>query len=128
MSALMIALLLTLSIKAIPIAGDYLQGTLYRYSLYAKTRLPEDQRIITYGINNPSIVFYSDRKIINAGNKNDVKAALMKNGEYSIAIAKTKKAEDLIDLGFKVIESDEKYALLEKKITRLTGAATTSKK
>jgi len=115
MSALMIAFLLMLSIKAVPIAGDYLQGSLYRYSLYAKTKLHEDQKIIAYGINNPSIVFYSDRKIINAGNKDDVKATLMKNGEYSIAITKTRKIEDLKDLGFKVIESDEKYALLEKK-------------
>ena len=39
----------------------------------------------------------------------------MKNGENSIAIAKAKKVEDLKDLGFKVIESDGKYALLEKK-------------
>lgn len=115
MSALMIAFLFVLSMKAIPIAGDYLQGSLCRYSLYAKTRLHGDQRIITYGINNPSIVFYSGRKIINAGNKDDVKAALMKNGENSIAIAKTKKVEDLIGLGFKVIESDGRYALLEKK-------------
>ena len=115
MSALMLAFLLMLSIKATPLAGDYLQGSLYRYSLYAKTNLPGDQRIITYGINNPSIVFYSGHKVINAGNKDDIKAALMKNGEYSIAITKTRKADDLKDLGFKVIESDEKYALLEKK-------------
>jgi len=115
MSALMLAFLFMLSIKTIPIAGDYLQGSLNRYSLYAKTKLHGDQRIIAYGINNPSIVFYSGRKIINAGNKEDVKAALMKNGENSIAITKTKKVEDLKDLGFKVIESDEKYALLERK-------------
>jgi hypothetical protein len=115
MSALMIAFLSMLSIKAIPIAGDYLQGSLNRYSLYAKTKLHGDQRIIAYGINNPSIVFYSGRKIINAGNKDDVKAALMKNGENSIAITKTRKVEDLKDLGFNVIESDERYALLEKK-------------
>ena len=114
-STLMIAFLLMLSIKTVPIASDYLQGSLYRYSLYAKTRLHVGQRIIAYGINNPSIVFYSGRKIINAGSKDDVKAALMKNGENSIAIAKTTKVEDLKDLGFNVIESDNKYTLLEKK-------------
>ena len=114
-STLMIAFLLMLSIKTVPIASDYLQGSLYRYSLYAKTRLHVGQRIIAYGINNPSIVFYSGREIINAGNKDDVKAALMKNGENSIAIAKTRKVQDLKDLGFNVIESDNKYTLLEKK-------------
>ncbi len=115
MSALMLAFLLMLSIKAVPIASDYLQGSLYRYSLYAKTRLQGDQRIIAYGINNPSVVFYSGRKIINAGNKDDIKRAVIKNGDYSIAITKAVKVHDLKDLGFNLIESDDKYALLEKK-------------
>jgi maleate cis-trans isomerase len=111
----MIIFLLMLSLKAVPLASEALQGTLNRYSLYAKTNLPDDQRVIVYGINNPSIVFYSGHKIINAGSKNDVKAALDTQGKISITITKTKNVEDLKELGFNIIERDKKYALLERK-------------
>lgn len=115
MSALMLLLLLGLSVTALPLASDYLQGALHRYSLYAKMKLHEDQRIIVYGINNPSIVFYSGHKIMHTGSRDDVKAALMHDGKPFIAITKIRKVDDLRELGFTVIESDKKYALLEKK-------------
>jgi len=66
-------------------------------------------------MNNPSIVFYSGHKIITAKSRDDIKAALDTNGRISIAITKTKKVDDLKALGFEVIDSDERYALLEKK-------------
>ena len=115
LSALMCIFLLTLSLKALPLASDYLQGTLNRYSLYAKSKLQGDQKVIAYGMNNPSIVFYSGHKIITAKSRDDIKAALDTNGRISIAITKTKKVDDLKALGFEVIDSDERYALLEKK-------------
>ncbi len=114
-SALMMIFLFLLSVYALPLAGDYLQGTLYRYSLYAKAKLQGDQRIIAYGINKPSIVFYSGHKIISASNKDDVKEALDANKLPCIAITKIKKIDDLKELGFNLIESDETYALLERK-------------
>ncbi len=114
-SALMMIFLFLLSVYALPLAGDYLQGTLYRYSLYAKSKLQGDQRIIAYGINKPSIVFYSGHKIISASNKDDVKEALDANKLLCIAITKIKKIDDLKELGFNLIESDETYALLERK-------------
>jgi 4-amino-4-deoxy-L-arabinose transferase-like glycosyltransferase len=113
-SALMMAFLFVLSVHGLPLAGDYLQGTLYRYSLYAKTKLQGDQRIIAYGINKPSIVFYSGHKIISAGNKDDVKAALDPRRQIYIAITRIKKIDELKELGFNVIERDDKYAVLEK--------------
>lgn len=135
-SALMIVFLLVLSIKALPLVNQYLQGTLYKYSLYAKERLHNDERIITYGINNPSIVFYSGHKIINIGNKDELKALMTRKGDSAslaesqatkkgiisemqfytrtIAIAKAKDIEVFKDLGFNLLEKDGMYAILER--------------
>ncbi len=103
-----------LLVKALPAADGYLQGTLYRYSLYAKEKLLPDERIIAYGINKPSIVFYSGHKIINAGSENDLKG-LMDKTPHAFVIAKTKDSGVIESLGFNVVESDAQYALFEKK-------------
>ncbi len=114
-SALVMAYLIILSAKSVPIASNFLQGALHRYSLYAKSRLQPEQRIIVYKVNMPSILFYSDRKIINTGSVADMETALQSEGKPFLAITKTKQIEHLIPMGFEVIESDKKYALLEKK-------------
>ncbi|MFN3481068.1 MAG: ArnT family glycosyltransferase [Thermodesulfovibrionales bacterium] len=111
-SFLMIAFLLVLSIKVLPLASQHLQGTLYKYSLYAKERLQGDERIITYGMNNPSIVFYSGHRIINVGDREQLSS--LKNAGRLI-IAKAKDIETLKDLGFNLIERDKGYAILERK-------------
>lgn len=127
LSCLMMAFLLVLSIRAVPVANQYLQGTLYKYSLYAKDRLRGDEKIIAFRINNPSIVFYSGHKIVNARSKDDLLSIINKgvsekskilwnsNGGKLIAISKTKDIEVLKDLGFKLIEDDGRYAILEGK-------------
>lgn len=109
---LMIAFLLVLSIWVLPLANQYLQGTLYRYSLYAKERLQGDERIITYGINNPSILFYSGHRVINVGNREQI-ASLKNYGR--LIIAREKDIEILKDLGFNLVEMDNGYAILERK-------------
>lgn len=111
LSVLMIAFLYVLSIKALPIANHYLQGTLYRYSLYAKERLQGDERIIAYGINNPSIVFYSGHRVINVGNRDQL-LSLINGGR--LLIAKTKDIEALKGLGYNLLERDKNYAILER--------------
>lgn len=123
----MIVFLIVISTMVLPVANQYLQGTLYKYSLYAKDRLRGDGKIIAYGINNPSIVFYSGHKIVNARSKDDLLSIISKgvpqkskifgdsNGGKSIAISKTKDIEVLKDLGFKLIEDDGRYAILEGK-------------
>ncbi|HKN19235.1 MAG TPA: glycosyltransferase family 39 protein [Dissulfurispiraceae bacterium] len=108
-------LMAVLLVKALPAAGDYLQGTLYRYSLYAKEKLPPDERIITYGINNPSIVFYSGHKIIHAGSENELKALMDTTRHHELIIAKTKDRGKIEALGFNALEMDSRYALFEKK-------------
>lgn len=112
-SALMAVFLLLLSAKALPLANRALQGTLHKYSLYARNRLGENERIITYGINNPSIVFYSDRRIIRAWKKEEL-LPLIRQGGRALTIAKAKEIESLKELGFNVLEEDGRYAILEK--------------
>ena len=112
---LMGILIAVLLVKALPAAGEYLQGTLYRYSLYAKEKLPPDERIITYGINNPSVVFYSGHKIIHVGSENELKTLTDAARHHSLVIAKTKDLGKIDALGLNVLEMDSNYALLEKK-------------
>jgi 4-amino-4-deoxy-L-arabinose transferase-like glycosyltransferase len=105
--AVFFAVLLT---GALPLASDYLQGTLHKYSLYAKGRLMPDEGVIVFGINNPSIAFYSERKIINAHDKADL-SSLVKKGAHAVAISKANDASLLQDSGYTLIESDTHYAL-----------------
>lgn len=114
MSAIMAAFLIVLSLQALPIANDYLQRTLYRYSLMAKDRLRSGDRTITYQINNPSILFYSGHKIISPGNRDEL-LELIKHGKENMAITKSKEIEVFRELGFNLVEKDEKYAILQRK-------------
>jgi len=110
----MIVFLFILLLKALPIANQYLQGTLHKYSLYARDRLYIDESLIVYSINNPSIVFYSDHKVITIRDKNDV-MGLMKNGRRAIIITKAKDIDVFENMGFNLLEKDERYAILERK-------------
>ena len=113
-AGLMTVLLAILLTKALPLASDYLQGTLHKYSIYAKERLVKDEGVIVFGINNPSIAFYSERKIISANNKEELDS-LARKGVHAVAISKAKDMELLRDSGYTLIESDGRYALLETK-------------
>jgi len=114
MSSLMIFFLSILVIKALPIASQYLQGSLHKYSLYAKDRLRANDLFIVYELNNPSIIFYSDHKALIVMNKDDLTASI-KNGQHAIVITKMKNAEFVKQTGFTLLEKDDRYALLERK-------------
>jgi len=113
LAVLMVLFLSVLSIKALPIISQYLQGTLHKYSLYAKEKLSPDENIFVYGINNPSIVFYSGHKVIPLKGKNDL-ITLSDNGHHAFVITKTKHVSIIENLGFHVLERDERYAILER--------------
>lgn len=112
-SALMGILLLLLCAKALPVASRSLQGALHEYSLYAKNRLAKDERIISYRINNPSIVFYSDHRTIRVGEREEL-IPLLVPGRRALVVAKAKEIESLRELGFNVLKEDRQFALLEK--------------
>ncbi len=114
LSCIMFLFLSILSVKALPIVNRHLQGTLYKYSLYAGQAAQGDDRIITYGLNNPSIVFYSGHKVLNTRNKNEL-LPYITSGKGRIAIAKVKDIEALRNLNFSLLESDGTYAILERK-------------
>lgn len=110
-SGLAVLSLIILSVSAFPLASRQLQATLHKYSLYAGAQLPEGEGIIAYGINNPSIVFYSGRKVVHLRNKDELRTT--DNAPFVIT-----KAEDIKTIesaGFKLLETDGKYAILEKK-------------
>ncbi len=110
---MMVTFLLLLSVKALPMANRQLQGTLHKYSLYARERLNREEKIIVYGINNPSIVFYSDRRIVRVGNRDEMKPFLARVGRL-LLITKAKEVAGLTQLGFHVLDEDGRYALLER--------------
>jgi 4-amino-4-deoxy-L-arabinose transferase-like glycosyltransferase len=114
LSGLMIIFLSILVMRAVPIASHYLQGSLHKYSLYAKEKRDADSRLIVYDLNNPSIIFYSDRKAIIARNQDELTASL-NNSLPALVITKTKNAELVKNLGFTLLEKDDNYALLERK-------------
>lgn len=114
MSALMVAFLLLLSVKALPLANQRLQGTLYKFSLFAKEGLSDGGTLITSGINNPSVVFYSDHRIKKVDGPHDL-LSLIKDGKKAIIIARSDDLEILEALGLKLLSKDEKYALFETK-------------
>ena len=113
-AGLMAVFLAVLLMRALPLASDHLQGTLHKYSLYAKDRLRENEGVIVFGMNNPSIAFYSERRILNANSKEDL-MSLKNKGMHAVAISKAKDVDLLRDSGYTLIESDTRYAIFETK-------------
>jgi 4-amino-4-deoxy-L-arabinose transferase-like glycosyltransferase len=106
--------LYTTLLELFPSINKYLQGSLYKYSLYAKEKLNKNEKLMVMGLNNPSIVFYSGRKIIPIRNKEEFKKFSSEN-KYNIIITKIKYVDYLSSSGFEIIEKDKNYAILEKK-------------
>lgn len=99
--------------KGLPIAGEKLQGDLHRYSLLAGERLKGDERIITFKINNPSIVFYSGHNVARVNSREELMPLLAIKGRL-ISITKVSDAKVLEEAGFRVLERSESYAVLER--------------
>jgi 4-amino-4-deoxy-L-arabinose transferase-like glycosyltransferase len=113
MSSVIFAFMVTVILTALPVANNYLQGSLYEYSLYGKEKARPDERIIAYGINFPSIVFYSDHKVANVRGRDALQLYLRQHDDR-IAIAKIKDLDVFNDTGFKVLKQGNRYALLER--------------
>jgi 4-amino-4-deoxy-L-arabinose transferase-like glycosyltransferase len=114
MGALLFAFLLLLSVRVLPLVSQTLQGTLHDFSLAAKNRLGAEGTLITLGINNPSIVFYSDHMIKKIDSFEDLFPLPGDKGKV-LLIAKTHDSDILEASGFTLLSKGEKYALFEKK-------------
>ncbi|MDA8163303.1 MAG: glycosyltransferase family 39 protein [Desulfobacteraceae bacterium] len=114
LATLMTIFLILISISAIPIINNYLQGVLYKYSLYVKNILPNNEKIITYDLNKPSILFYSDHRIISLTHKQDLVDTL-KVMPHAIVMTKAKNINELKKLDLSVLKNAGNYAILEGK-------------
>lgn len=112
-AAMMAAFIISLSATALPLAAEQLQGTLYKFSIYAKENLGADGRLITYRLNKPSVVFYADRRTTSISNPYELSPFLNESGK-KLVIAKSGDADKLIESGLTLIEKDKQYALLGK--------------
>jgi 4-amino-4-deoxy-L-arabinose transferase-like glycosyltransferase len=111
---LMAAFLFLLLMKGLPLASDYLQGALYRYSIFAKENLRPDEKLIVFGLNRPSIAFYSARSILAADDKKDL-MSLPETKTHSVAITRTEDIGLFQGLGYNLVDHDSQYAILERK-------------
>jgi len=113
LAVLMTLFLSVLSVNVLPRINQHLQGTLHKYSVYAKEKLSSDENIFVYGINNPSIVFYSGHKVVPLKGKNELNT-LSDTSDRALIITRTKHVDIMEKLGFHVLERDKQYALLER--------------
>jgi hypothetical protein len=109
----MFLFLMVVSLRVLPVVNSSLQGALYRYSLYAKDRLKDEGKLITYRINNPSVVFYSGHRILKADNIQQL-ISQKEAGSDLLIISKAEEIPLLEGLGFSLIESEGGYAILER--------------
>lgn len=109
----MFLIFMVISIKGLPLASERLQGELHRFSLYAKDNLRDDEKILVYKINQPSIVFYSDKRVVRIGSIQEAVEVLDKT-PYRIMITKSRFKEEAAHLGFKEKEIGRDYALFER--------------
>jgi 4-amino-4-deoxy-L-arabinose transferase-like glycosyltransferase len=113
MFGMMFLFLMALVMTALPMASEYLQGSLNKYSVYGKDKLQPEERIVTLGLNKPSIVFYSDRKVTIAGSPEALQK-MISEGKAKIVLGKSKDAEKIKQFGLTLREQRDDYALFEK--------------
>lgn len=114
MAAATLVLLVFVRAYGAPPVNIYLQKTLYQYSSYAGKNLPQGGELATYNINQPSIVFYSKRKIVKLDGQGGLKElAGLANSKSIVVITKKENIKELED-GFGLIlrDTDGKYAML----------------
>ncbi|MBI3755119.1 MAG: glycosyltransferase family 39 protein [Deltaproteobacteria bacterium] len=114
MAAATIALLIFVRTYGGPPVNLYLQKTLYQYSVYAGKNLLEDGALATYNINQPSIVFYSRRKIFKLDGESGLRElAAMKNSKSLIVITRKENIQELEEkFSLTLLNTDGKYAML----------------
>lgn len=113
-AAATIALLIFMRAYGTPPVNIYLQKTLYQYSAYARQNLPDDGALVTYNINQPSIVFYSRRKILKLYGEGGLKElAELANSKKILVITKRENIRELEErFGLTLRDTDGKYAML----------------
>lgn len=99
-----------------PVFNQYLQGMLYRFSIYAKENFKNNEKIILYNTSNPSIVFYSGMKVIHETRLAGLNT-LQNKYKCIYVIAKTRSIKNLLNSGYTILEKDSNYAIFKKGCT-----------
>ncbi len=111
-SASMVFLLVFLRLYALPPVNIDLQKPLYDLSVYARS-LGKDDTLATYGVNKPSIAFYSERPILKTDESSAQEIGEQMKKNRILVITKTSKYGELKKFkGLKVIDSEGRYVLL----------------
>jgi 4-amino-4-deoxy-L-arabinose transferase-like glycosyltransferase len=110
---LIFLLVLFVLIKALPLFNQHIQGMLYKFSIYARENLKNNEKIILYNTSNPSIVFYSGMKVIHETRLKGLDYLQNKYGCIYV-IAKTRSVKNLLNSGYTMIEKDNNYAIFKK--------------
>jgi 4-amino-4-deoxy-L-arabinose transferase-like glycosyltransferase len=117
-ACLMALFLFTLVSRALPLAGQELEGALHDYSLYARRYLGSDGVLACFRMNNPSVVFYSGKRVVMADDPGALAALAQKTGRGPLLVIA--RSGDIGKLGAKnpaleLIKNEGGYALFEKK-------------
>ena len=109
-------LLIFLRIYGIPPVNIYLQKTLYEYATYSRQTLNEGGILATYEINQPSIVFYSRKKIMKLGGGEMERLGDLAANNTLLLITKKDNIDELTRKSNLItLDTDKEYALLTNK-------------
>ena len=109
-----IILLVLLRVYGVPPANIYLQKTLYQYSVYARDNLDSEGVLATYEINQPSIAFYSRKKILKIESEQGIKELSKLSESKKIFVITNRQNMEKLQtrLHMTLLNTNDKYALL----------------
>jgi len=108
--------ILFLTFLFMPVANKILQRTLYVYSLYINEATNSEEKILMYKVNKPSVLFYSDRKVIHIPKNEMLEEMSSSMPRYAVSFNKDKDIKVMLDFGYKMLNNDRKYVLYERDI------------
>ncbi|OGP38198.1 MAG: hypothetical protein A2090_05405 [Deltaproteobacteria bacterium GWD2_42_10] len=109
-----IILLVLLRVYGVPPANIHLQKTLYQYSVYARDNLDSEGVLATYEINQPSIAFYSRKKILKLDGEVGIKELSKLSESKKVFIITNRQNMEQLQtrLHMTLLNTNDKYALL----------------
>jgi len=99
LAGMMAGVILVAALVVVPRAHRILQGALQEFSQTARREIPPGGSVVAYGLNAPSIVFYSERRVLPVGAGSPEGAAQIRRrveaGEPVLVIARSAHAPTL---------------------------------
>jgi 4-amino-4-deoxy-L-arabinose transferase-like glycosyltransferase len=106
-------LLVFLRTYGLPPVNIYLQKTLYDYAIYSKRVLDDNDILATYEINQPSILFYSGRRIEKVESWNREKIKKLTEDRRILIITKQDRIKELMEITELItLDSNGRFAIL----------------